>query len=195
VEKHNQALPSDADIRAALKSHTSGNSVSADDMWQRISTEIDKKPESWRPWFTWGAAAALLGLIILLNWPSVVQPPEPHLGNEPQIMRFSAFEPLSVVAEVDEAELRLELTAHTPLEFGSNPAVVEIMEGDSMAVTGRSTVSELAGKSLNQGEKQQIHVGIALPQVSGQYQVRLEVEVITDGNSQVVSTLYPIFIE
>ena len=64
-----------------------------------------------------------------------------------------------------------------------------------MAVTGRTTVSELAGKSLNQGEKQQIHVGIALPQVSGQYQVRLEVEVITDGNSQVVSTLYPIFIE
>lgn len=195
MAKHDRVLPSDEQISSALMSYTE-RSVNVEHMWKNIEEKLDEKPRRrWQPWLTLGTAAAVLFMIVLLNWNPISPPPEPFLSEEPQIMRFAAFEPLSGAAEVVGGELRIALTAHQDLELGSGPAVVEIYEQDTLNMVASAATEELSDTRLLAGETAEIHLEIALPEKAGSYQVRLELELDSTEVPEEVSVIVPLIIE
>ena len=77
MEKHNYVIPSDYEIETALAEGTAGH-YSADDMWRTISSELEAAPPSLAAGAALvagfgGGAAAILCLVMVLNWSSLFQ--------------------------------------------------------------------------------------------------------------------------
>jgi hypothetical protein len=195
VEKHDRMVPSDKQIRSALMLHTEVN-IDVDRMWENIEAKLDAKPtRRWQPWLGVGTAAAVLFMIVLLNWQSPPHPPEQLMTEEPQIMRFSAIEPLSAAAEVVGTELFLMLTAHQDLEIGPGPTVVEVLEANTLTTAASTATLELSGSKLMAGETAELRLEMALPAKGGHYQVRVQLELYTAEAPEEVSIFAPLIMK
>lgn len=196
MEKRNQAVPNEDEIRGALASYTA-HPISAEAMWEKISEALEEAEPSppwlrFQPWLAFGSVAAVLCLILLLNWTGPGPGPGPApLGDVgPQIMRFSAFAPVSASASVEQGQLMVELTAASDVKFGPDPAVVRILTLDQSEVsTGYTT--ELAGLELAQGEAHVLPRVVPAPIEPGAYQVHLQLEVETADGSQRIDVFAP----
>lgn len=193
MEKRTQTAPSEDEIRLALAAYTAPP-VPPERMWEKIAAELDAEPLSqWRklrPWLAFGSVAALVCLIIILNWSSPVPSPQSLPETGPQIMRFSAFAPLTAQASVKDEKLAVQLTAASPVQFSSAPAEVRIIELDQTEITA-ATVTDLAHIQLSPGETHVLYLDIPLPTRPGSYQVQLELEIETADGLQTINVFAP----
>ncbi|MGI6148664.1 MAG: hypothetical protein GX195_05340 [Firmicutes bacterium] len=193
MEKHNYVIPSDYEIETALAEGTAGH-YSADDMWRTISSELEAAPHPWllvrRSWLALGGAAAILCLVMVLNWSSLFPGSTPSPAEEPQIMRFAAFAPVTAAVRVEDEELAIQLTAADDVQFGSGPALIRILKPDHSEVE-RTTSTELAQMHLARGETRTIHAAPAGPLAPGEYQVHLQLELKTADGSQTLDVFQP----